>query len=179
MNEGMTPPPFQALIDEHRAAVLSFLRGIVGRDDADDCLQETFLAALRAYPPADARNLRGWIFRIAHNKAIDHQRERARAPQPAGEPELLDAAAPEGAPGWLGGSRRAGTPGRDSVIWSAVAELPEGQRAAVLLRFAVDLRYGEIGAALECSEDAARRRVHDGLRNLRAATAPAGKEAAA
>ena len=34
---------------------------------------------------------------------------------------------------------------RDAEIWSAVAALPEGQRAAVLLRFAVDLRYGEIG----------------------------------
>jgi RNA polymerase sigma factor (sigma-70 family) len=179
MNAGMSPPPFQALIDEHRRPVLSFLRGIVGPHDAEDCLQETFLAALRAYPPADSRNLRGWIFRIAHNKAVDHHRDRSRAPAPAGEPELLDAAAPAGAPAWLGGGREEGMASRDSMIWSAVAELPEGQRAAVILRFAVDLRYGEIGAALECSEDAARRRVHDGLRKLRAATAPAGKEAAA
>ena len=34
---------------------------------------------------------------------------------------------------------------RDSAIWTAVADLPQGQRAAVVLRFAVDLRYGEIG----------------------------------
>jgi RNA polymerase sigma factor (sigma-70 family) len=175
----MTAPPFQAVIDQHRDPVFAFLRGYVGAIDAEDCLQETFLAALRAYPPADARNLRGWIFRIAHNKAIDHHRARIRAPQPAGEPEELDLAAADSAPLWLGG----GTPdrgmnGRDSTIWSAVAELPEGQRAAVILRFAVDLRYREIGTALDCSEEAARRRVHEGLRKLRAATAPAGKEAA-
>ena len=48
-----------------------------------------------------------------------------------------------------------------------------------VLRFAVDLRYAEIGAVLDCSEDAARRRVHDGLSKLRAATVPAGEEAAA
>jgi DNA-directed RNA polymerase specialized sigma24 family protein len=51
----------------------------------------------------------------------------------------------------------------------------------VVLRFAVDLRYREIGDALDCSEEAARRRVHDGLRSLRAgsltATATAGEEA--
>jgi len=175
----MTAPPFQALIDEHREPVFAFLRGYVGAIDAEDCLQETFLAALRAYPPADARNLRGWIFRIAHNKAIDHHRARVRAPQPAGEPEDLDAAAADSAPQWLGGAAPdRGMNGRDSTIWSAVAELPEGQRAAVILRFAVDLRYREIGTALECTEEAARRRVHEGLRKLRAATAPAGKEAA-
>jgi RNA polymerase sigma factor (sigma-70 family) len=174
----MTPPPFQVLIDEHREPVFGFLRVFVGPVDAEDCLQETFLAALRAYPPADSRNLRGWIFRIAHNKGIDHHRARSRAPQPAGEPERLDKAASDSAPGWLGGARGEGMNGRESTIWSAVAELPEGQRAAVILRFAIDLRYREIGAALDCSEDAARRRVHDGLRNLRAVAVPAGKEAA-
>jgi RNA polymerase sigma factor (sigma-70 family) len=177
MAQGMNAPPFQALIDEHREPVLAFLRGTVGATDADDCLQETFLSALRAYPPADARNLRGWLFKIAHNKAIDHFRSRAVAPRPAGEPERLDVGAADAAPGWLGGRSLDDRPARDSAIWSAVGELPEGQRAAVILRFAVDLRYGEIGTALECSEDAARRRVHDGLRNLRAAVTPAGEGA--
>jgi RNA polymerase sigma factor (sigma-70 family) len=173
----MTAPPFQALIDEHREPVLSFLRGIVGATDAEDCLQETFLSALRAYPPANARNLRGWLFKIAHNKAIDHHRSRAAAPRPAAEAERLEVVVADAAPGWLGGRRREDGSGAHAEIWSAVAELPEGQRAAVVLRFAVDLRYGEIGTALDCSEDAARRRVHDGLRNLRAAVTPAGEGA--
>ncbi len=173
----MSAPPFQALIDEHSRPVLAFLRGTVGPDHADDCLQETFLSALRAYPPSDLGNLRAWLFRIAHNKAIDHHRARRGAPSPEGDAELLDQAAPDGAPAWLGGSRKDGMSLRDSAIWTAVADLPEGQRAAVVLRFAIDLRYGEIGAALECSEDAARRRVHDGLRNLRSAIAGQPKEA--
>jgi RNA polymerase sigma factor (sigma-70 family) len=168
----MTAPPFQALIDEHSQPVLAFLRGSVGPDDADDCLQETFLSALRAYPPPDAGNLRGWLFKIARNKAIDHHRARSRVPRPAGGTEELDKTAPDVAPQWLGGPRGDGVRSRDSEIWTAVADLPEGQRAAVVLRFAVDLRYGEIGTALDCSEDAARRRVHDGLRNLRSSIAP-------
>ena len=175
----MTPPQFQALIDEHSQPVLAFLRGTVGPTEADDCLQETFLSALRAYPPADVGNLRGWLFQIARNKAIDHHRARSRAPKPGGEPEALEVAAADGAPAWLGGPRGDGMDTRDSEIWTAVASLPEGQRAAVVLRFAVDLRYREIGPALDCSEDAARRRVHDGLRNLRSAAPLHAKEAMA
>src|SRR6266542_5093492 len=126
----MTPPPFQALIDEHRVPVLAFLRGIVGANDAEDCLQETFLAALRAYPPRDASNLRGWIFKIARNKALDHHRARSAAPDPVGGPGQLDGSAPAAAPAWLGGSAAGGMTERDGAIWNAVAELPEAQRAA-------------------------------------------------
>ena len=47
------------------------------------------------------------------------------------------------------------------------AELPDKQRAAVALRFAADLRYREVAAAMETTEEAARRNVHEGLRKLR------------
>jgi DNA-directed RNA polymerase specialized sigma24 family protein len=159
-------PPFQVLIDEHRAPVLGFLHAMVGADGAEDCLQETFLAALRAYPKADDANLRGWLFAIARNKAIDHHRSRTAAPSPYGGASDLEGRAPAGVPAWLGGPPP-GMSSRDGEVWEAVSALPNGQRAAVLLRFAVDLRYGEIGTALGCSEDAARRRVHDGLKTLR------------
>jgi RNA polymerase sigma factor (sigma-70 family) len=171
-------PPFHNLIDEHRATVLGFLRGMVGPNDAEDCLQETFLAALRAYPQAEPGNLRAWLFQIARNKAIDHHRARSGAPAPKGDPSELDGAAPQVAPAWLGGGLGAGMSERDGAVWLAVGSLPPGQRAAVLLRFAVDLRYGEIGAALGCSEEAARRRVHDGLRTLREAAPPDLREVA-
>ena len=64
----------------------------VGRIDADDCYQETWIAALRAYPKLrDASNLRSWIFTVAHRKAIDHVRARRRAPVLAGNvPETAD-----------------------------------------------------------------------------------------
>ncbi|MBA2256496.1 MAG: RNA polymerase sigma factor, partial [Thermoleophilaceae bacterium] len=80
------PPPFQAFLDEHRSAVLAFLLATVGPVEADDCFQETFLAALRAYPDLrDGRNLRGWVMTIAHRKAIDAVRARARRPVPSDE----------------------------------------------------------------------------------------------
>jgi RNA polymerase sigma factor (sigma-70 family) len=150
-----TPPAFQAFLDEHREPVLAFLRAMVGQVDADDCFQETFLAALRAYRRMDGRHPRAWVMTIAKRKAIDHQRARARRPEPRAEP-------PE----------RAGHDGRgdeasDGRIRAAVAALPDAQRAAIALRYAADLPYREIAAALGCSEQAARRRVSDAHRTLR------------
>ena len=49
-----------------------------------------------------------------------------------------------------------------------VSALPPKQRSAVVLRFATDMSYGRIAQEmLDCSEDAARRNVHEGLQKLR------------
>jgi DNA-directed RNA polymerase specialized sigma24 family protein len=164
-------PPFQAFVDEHRGPVLGFLRRLVGARDAEDCFQETFIAALRAYPHAEGRNMRAWVMTIARNKAIDHHRARARRPLPAdpaasgAEPAVVEPF--EAVLDGLGGG---------GEVWDHVAALSPAQRAAVTLRFAADLSYREIGATLECSEAAARRRVHDGLESLRRRLATTTKE---
>jgi RNA polymerase sigma factor (sigma-70 family) len=145
------PAPFQRFLDEHRAAVLGFLRAMVGPSDADDCFQETFIAALRAYDRMDGRHPRAWVMTIARRKAIDHHRARARRAEPRAE--LPEIPVTDQRP--------------DPEVWRAVAGLPDGQRAAVALRYAADLPYREIAAALDTSEEAARRRVADGLRALR------------
>ena len=145
-------PPFQALLDEHSSDVMAVLRGAVGRGDAEDCFQETFLAALRAYPKlGDARNLRGWLLTIAHRKAIDHHRANGRKPLPVAEVRETAIGDPEPADG----------------IWSVVSALPPKQRAAVALRYACDLPHAEIAAALGCSPEAARRSLHEGMKRLR------------
>lgn len=145
-------PPFQTLLDEHAADVMGVLRGAVGRIDADDCFQETFLAALRAYPKLnDAANLRGWLLTIAHRKAIDHHRANGRRPLPVAEVVEVEVADPE----------------PDGEIWGLVGALPPKQRAAVALRYACDLPHAEIAAALGCSPEAARRSLHEGIKRLR------------
>lgn len=147
-------PPFQTVLDEHSAAVMGILRGAVGRDAAEDCFQETFLAALRAYPQLeDGRNLRGWLLTIAHRKAIDFHRARGRRPVPVAEvPEVAE---------------ENGVPEPDERLWAAVGALPPKQRAAVSLRYGSDLPHAEIAAALGCSPEAARRSLHEGLKRLR------------
>ena len=74
-----TVPPFQDFLEANRATVYRFLTVAVGPSDADDCFQETFLAALRAYPRVTrGERLDRWILRIASRKAIDHHRATAR-----------------------------------------------------------------------------------------------------
>ena len=78
---GPALPPFQWLLDEHAGTVLRFLTRHVGGTDAEDCFQETMLAALRAYPSlAHGTNLRGWLLTIARRKAVDSFRASGRRP---------------------------------------------------------------------------------------------------
>ncbi len=72
-------PPFQTLVDAHASELHRFLVASIGAMDAEDCLQETLISALRAYPRLrDASNLRAWLYTIAQNKATDVLRRRAR-----------------------------------------------------------------------------------------------------
>ena len=57
--------------------------------------------------------------------------------------------------------------GAEPELWRAVRGLPEKQRAAVFLRFAGDLDYSAIGAAIGCTEPAARQNVRAGLMTIR------------
>ncbi|MGZ4166191.1 MAG: RNA polymerase sigma factor [Solirubrobacteraceae bacterium] len=156
----MRLPPFQNLLDAHARDVHRFLIATVGAPDADDVYQETWLAALRAYPGlTDASNLRGWLFTIAHRKAIDHARARARRATPVAEPADLPAAPTQ--------TDAAAGRADDDALWAAVAALPDKQRTAVALRFIADSAYAEIATAMEISEPAARRNVHEGLKRLR------------
>ena len=156
----MKRPPFQRLLDEHAGDVLRFCVASVGPVDGDDVFQETVVAALRAYPRLrHADNLKGWLLTIAHHKALDHHRARARRPVPAEEVEI--AASVNGAEP------------RDDALWDAVHDLPPKMRGAVLLRFVGDLSHREIASALGSSEDAARRSLSDGLAKLRQEWTPA------
>jgi RNA polymerase sigma factor (sigma-70 family) len=149
----VTSPPFQRFLDAQREHVWRFLVAAVGRDAADDCFQETFIAAMRAYPRTRVENPRAWVLTIAHRKALDHHRARARRPVPVGA--VPDAPAPPEPDAHGDG------------VWERVSDLPPKQRAALLLRFAGDLSHREVAAALGCSEEAARRSTHEGLKRLR------------
>jgi RNA polymerase sigma factor (sigma-70 family) len=154
-------PPFQRFLDEHADAVLRFLSASVGRTDADDVFQETFIAALRAYPRLRPdSNLRAWVLTIAHRKALDHHRARARRPVPVAAFDR-EPAAPDDAEE------------RDEDLWAAVQHLPDRQRGAVLLRVVGDLPHRDVAATLGCSEEAARRALSDGLAKLRKEWTPA------
>jgi RNA polymerase sigma factor (sigma-70 family) len=154
-------PPFQKFLEEHRMVVYRFLLASVGRHEADDCFQETFLSALRAYPRLrDAENLRGWILRIATNKAIDSARQRGRRAVPTEDmTQLADTAS---------AAVDADPPEAEGPLWRAVRALPSRQRAAVVHRYVLDRSYAQVAEAMGSSEETARANVHQGIKKLRA-----------
>ncbi len=152
----MSLPPFQTLLDLHGSTVHRFLVASVGPSDADDCFQEACIAAMRAYPQLEhSNNLRAWLLKIAQRKAIDAHRARARRPVPVEHPPE------QPMPG------EPVVPMNGQPVWARVRELPEKQRMAVFLRSVADLSYADVARALDCSQDAARRNVHEGLKRLR------------
>jgi RNA polymerase sigma factor (sigma-70 family) len=151
-------PPFEALVDAHARELHRFLVGLVGQTEAEDCLQETYMSALRAYPRLrHGDNLRAWLYTIAQRKATDAVRRRIRRPT-----RDLEGIEPAVAP----------VEPVDDGIWLTVRELPAKQRAAVVHRFVLDLAYAEIGQRMGISEEAARQNVSAGLRRLRREVAP-------
>src|SRR4051812_50224508 len=135
----MPLPPFQLAVDQHRAQLERFLAASVGPDDAQDCLQETLIAALRAYPRLrTGSNVRAWLFTIARNKALDEHRARARRPAPV-------LAVPETGTG--GGLPPRGAPERVGLVGEVAAK----QGAAVGRGHAHDLPHREVVAVLDQS----------------------------
>lgn len=134
---------FQAIHDRYRQRLFAYARQMLGgsRQDAEDALQDVFLRAYGALR-ADSRpvSLRAWLYRVAHNRCIDHLR---RPIPPAAEVFEL--------------SRR---PLHDPIeeaerredlrrLVADVRNLPEQQRSALLMREMDGMSYAELADALD------------------------------
>lgn len=159
----MTKPTFEALVDAHSAEIFAYLFRLVRETgDAQDCLQEAYLRAYRAYPRLEAHaNVRAWLYRIATNVAFTHLRRRRRE---GAWQVVVDEQQP---------ARGASTAGRAvrrlvlARLAAAVERLPAQQRAALVLRQYQGLSYAEVAAALGGTEAAARANVYQALKKLR------------
>jgi RNA polymerase sigma factor (sigma-70 family) len=149
MMEVAVIPPFERFYAEHRDEVFRLLARRLGRQRAEDAFQETFLRALRAYPALRHGDyLRAWVLTIARNVAVDaHRRERPTV-------ELEEQVEPARRPAY-------------AELEHLTDGLPPTERAAVVLRYAYDLPYAAIAAALGSTEEAARQAASAGVRRLR------------
>jgi RNA polymerase sigma-70 factor (ECF subfamily) len=156
------PAAFQLLYERHWTSVYRYLRARTGRDDdAADLAATTFeraFAGLPRYRP-EASGFRAWLLRIARNAAIDASRrrrptERIEATEvfelsdPGPEARLLDAE-------------------RSRELRALVAELPEPQREAIVLRYAAGLTAAEIGSVISKSEAATQKLLTRALARLK------------
>lgn len=138
--------------------------------DGEDVVQDTLVRALVALPALDAATpLRPWLFRIAHNRALDLLRGRAvRNAEPLdAAPDMADPASPDPMEMLM----------RQEAVETAVSrfvELPILQRSIVILKDVLDESLMEIAALLDLTVDAVKGHLARGRARLREINAQAG-----
>jgi RNA polymerase sigma factor (sigma-70 family) len=137
---------FERLHARHHAAVLAFCRHLTGsREDAEDAVQHTFLAAYRKIADGgEAPDWRPWLFTVARNRCLTLLRARR------GESPLVD---PDGAAAFDGLAVEVERREELRDLVRDMARLPERQRAALVLSQLDALSYREIGTVLDVTPE--------------------------
>ena len=153
---------FDAIVNQYMRQAFQLAYRVVGhREDAEDLVQDSFLAAYQYLDSYDATRPFGpWLMRIVLNRGANLRRSRARRET---EPEV-DAVSP--APSGLEDSERAEA---RVMLNRALGTLSERQRRIVTL-FDVDgMTSTEIGDMLDLSAGTVRWHLHEARRTLRGA----------
>ena len=156
---------FEELYRQHAGRLYSVACRMVGNpSDAEDLLQEIFLAAHRKLDSFRGESALGtWLYRLATNLCLDHLRSKtARSGQLTSalddERELADA-----------GSRALADQALTRMdLERALAQLPEGCRAAFVLHDIEGLEHREVAEALGIAEGTSKSQVHKARLRLRA-----------
>jgi RNA polymerase sigma factor (sigma-70 family) len=131
----------------HAHELHGFARRRVGRQEAEDVVQDTYLHLLQRGAAATLEHPRAYLFRIAANLAVDLARKTKITSRYAGENVDLDQLSGSG------GSPEAASEGAMELrrLQAALAELPPLCRAAFLLNRIDGLTYAEIAERLGLS----------------------------
>jgi RNA polymerase sigma-70 factor (ECF subfamily) len=158
-------PAFREIVRRYERPVMSLLARMVNDPAlAEDLAQETFLKAYRRLSTFDTgRRFSSWLFRIAHNTAVDALRRRGpveveqdREPAVPPQPDPVETAD-------LG-----------RALDAALASLRPEHRMAILLRYQQGFSYEEIGDAMEIPEGTAKTFVHRARKLMAEALEKAG-----
>lgn len=153
---------FGELVRRHRSALLrAALSKLRTTADAEDAVQETFLAAFRAQQTFDpAYSLRGWLWTILLNVCRRHVR---RTPPTTSLSDVNFRCEPVTTTTGLSELLIAE---RSTALSELLERMPEVQADALRLRFFGELQFNEIAQAMQCSLNAAKDRVRKGLEHL-------------
>jgi RNA polymerase sigma factor (sigma-70 family) len=137
---------FEVLFERHGPAILAFCRHMLrSREEAEDAVQHTFAAAYHDLQRDGEREiaLKPWLFTIARNRCLSLLRARREVPAGADD---LDSGARSG-PGL---AEQAEQRADLRHLLADVRELPDEQRAALLLTELGDLSHAEVASVLDC-----------------------------
>jgi RNA polymerase sigma-70 factor (ECF subfamily) len=153
-------PVFHVLLELHGRELHAYLWRMLGNlQDAEDCLQDTFLRAFRAFERTKPDwNYRAWLYKIATNVARTHMKRNRR-------PELPLVS--EADPNQLHPLEVIAHQEQVSKLMSEMERLSFRQRTAIMMRKYSDLEYDVIADALDCTPETARAHVYQGLKRLR------------
>lgn len=158
---------FDALYERYAPIVLRYALFLCGdRALAEDVTSETFVRVWAAAGPIRHDTVRAYLFTIARNLCRDSWRRSRR-----------HGALDEGVPDKRASvEKQAEDRSELGLVWSAMAELPEADRALLLMRALHELSYRDISRALGVSVAAAKVRVHRARLRLLNATRDSGRE---
>jgi RNA polymerase sigma-70 factor, ECF subfamily len=152
-------PSAAELFARHHLALFRYVYRFTGRRDvAEDIVQDVFVRVVRgldAYQPRDREA--AWLFTIARRLLLDRRRALERRPQPVGD--SADAS--------IGADQETAL-----ALSEALAQVPEADREAFLLRELGGLSYDEIALVCHTTPDSVRSRIYRGRLRLRAMLSP-------
>jgi RNA polymerase sigma factor (sigma-70 family) len=150
---------FEVIVDRYRPALLRYCRRLLSASRAEDAVQQTFLNAYESIESdAESRRLRPWLYRIAHNVAVDVLRKDGRIHERLGQDDGRSEPSDQVA------ERQEELRG----VIAALQALPSRQRHAILLRELEGRSYNEIATALGVTEGAVRQLLNRARNALRA-----------
>ena len=157
---------FEVIVNRYRRGLVRYVARVLPDGRAEDVVQQTFVNALRAMQSGDTElRLRPWLYRIAHNLAVNALRDRSRMVEELHE-DIDGVEPPDHAL-----ERRQGL----QDVLAAVKSLPDRQRSALVLREMEGRSYEEIAAELGAGGGAVRQllsRARDGVRARATAIIP-------
>ena len=150
---------FEMLFERYNCRLLYYLRRLLGTSGlAEDVLQTVWLRVIRKIGTLEEpRALRTWLYRIAHNEAVQQLRKSGRAIALEEMEETLGVAPQE----------EDARPLDTAQVHMALDEISPAHRAVLTLRFMNDLSYTEIAGVVGCSVGTIRSRIHYAKRALR------------
>lgn len=154
----------EALYHQYKRRVFGLVSRIVGAADAEEVAQDVFVRVFRGLPKFRGESALGtWIYRLSVNAALTHATRRSRHVH-AGDDALINIPAP---------ARSQRDPKVAARVMQALAELPPGYRAILVLHDMEGLSHEECAVILGCRVGTSKSQLHKARARMRDLLGPA------